>query len=197
MNIRSACIYCASANDIDPAYKEAARQTGDLLARAGVDIVYGGGRVGLMGIAADAALAVGGRVVGIIPEHIQRLEVDHRGLTELHVVSSMHARKQMMVERSDAFIILPGGIGTLDELFEIITWRQLKLHDKPVVIVNVAGFWDPLLTLFSHIEATGFMSKPNLEGSARALFAVVDTVEALLPLLAGEGTPPPADVERL
>ena len=184
MNIAAACIYCGSANDVDEAYQRAAARTGELLARAGVDVVYGGGRVGLMGIAADAALSAGGRVVGIIPGHIQKLEVDHRGLTELHVVDSMHTRKQMMVERSDAFIILPGGIGTLDELFEIITWKQLKLHDKPVIVVNVDGFWDPLLSLMGHLETTGFLRKPNLAGARSALFTVITDVEALLPLLA-------------
>lgn len=197
MNIAAACIYCGSANDVDVAYQRAAARTGELLAKAGVDVVYGGGRVGLMGIAADAALAAGGRVVGIIPEHIQKLEVDHRGLTELHVVDSMHTRKQMMVERSDAFIILPGGIGTLDELFEIITWRQLKLHDKPVIVVNVDGFWDPLLSLMGHLETTGFLRKPNLAGASHALFTVVTDVEALLPLLAKAQAPTTAKLELL
>lgn len=197
MNIAAACIYCGSANDVAAAYQRAAARTGELLAQAGVDVVYGGGRVGLMGIAADAALAAGGRVVGIIPAHIQKLEVDHRGLTELHVVDSMHTRKQMMVERSDAFIILPGGIGTLDELFEIITWRQLKLHDKPVIVVNVDGFWDPLLSLMGHLETTGFLRKPNLAGASSALFTVVTDVEALLPLLAKAPAPTTAKLELL
>jgi len=197
VNIAAACIYCGSANDVAAAYQRAAARTGELLAQAGVDVVYGGGRVGLMGIAADAALAAGGRVVGIIPAHIQKLEVDHRGLTELHVVDSMHTRKQMMVERSDAFIILPGGIGTLDELFEIITWRQLKLHDKPVIVVNVDGFWDPLLSLMGHLETTGFLRKPNLAGASSALFTVVTDVEALLPLLAKAPAPTTAKLELL
>ncbi len=183
-HIKSACIYCGSSNAVAEAYKQAATHTGQLLAQAGIDVVYGGGRVGLMGLAADAALALGGRVVGIIPEHIQKLEVDHRGLSELVVVDSMHTRKQMMVERSDAFIVLPGGIGTLDELFEIITWRQLQLHDKPVIVVNVDGFWDPLLALMGHLETTGFMRKPNLAGQASQLFHVVTGVEQILPLLA-------------
>ena len=148
-----------------------------------------------MGLAADAALAAGGRVIGIIPEHIQKLEVDHRGLTELHVVDSMHARKQMMVERSDAFVILPGGIGTLDELFEIITWKQLKLHDKPVIIVNVDGFWDPLVALMGHLESSGFLRKPNLASASSALFTIVADVEAILPLLAK--TPPSQTAPKL
>ncbi len=182
-NVKAACIYCGSSNVVADAYKQAATRTGQLLAQAGIDVVYGGGRVGLMGLAADAALAAGGRVVGIIPEHIQKLEVDHRGLSELVVVDSMHTRKRLMVERSDAFIILPGGIGTLDELFEIITWRQLQLHTKPVVVVNVDGFWDPLLSLMKHLESTGFLRKPNLAGASNDLFHVVTHVEAIVPLL--------------
>lgn len=197
MSIRSACVYCASANDVDPAYKAAARRAGEALARSGIEVVYGGGRVGLMGIVADAALAAGGRVTGIIPEHIRALEVDHRGLTELIVTPSMHVRKQAMVDRSDAFVILPGGIGTLDELFEIITWKQLALHDKPVVVVNVGGFWDPLLALLTHLERTGFMKKPNMPGTGGALFTVIDDVERLVPLLASTPTAPPADLQRL
>ena len=195
MNITAACIYCGSANAVADVYLQAATRSGTLLAQAGVDVVYGGGRVGLMGLAADAALAAGGRVIGIIPEHIQKLEVDHRGLTELHVVDSMHARKQMMVERSDAFIILPGGIGTLDELFEIITWKQLKLHDKPVIIVNVDGFWDPLVALMGHLESSGFLRKANLASASSALFTIVADVEGILPLLAK--TPPSQSAPKL
>jgi uncharacterized protein (TIGR00730 family) len=174
---------------VDEAYKHAAKQTGHLLATAGLEIVYGGGNVGLMGITADAALAAGGRVIGIIPDHIQKFEVDHTGLTELHVVDSMHTRKRMMVERSDAFIVLPGGIGTLDEMFEIITWRQLQLHAKPVIIVNINGFWDPLLALMDHMQNTGFMRKPNLPGASSQLYQIVNDVESILPLLSVQPTP--------
>lgn len=188
-NIRSVCVYCGSSNFVDEAYKQAAKQTGHLLATAGLEIVYGGGNVGLMGITADAALAAGGRVIGIIPDHIQKFEVDHTGLTELHVVDSMHTRKRMMVERSDAFIVLPGGIGTLDEMFEIITWRQLQLHAKPVLIVNINGFWDPLLALMDHMQATGFMRKPNLPGASSQLYQIVNDVESILPLLSVQPTP--------
>ncbi|MFM2045634.1 MAG: hypothetical protein RLY86_4210, partial [Pseudomonadota bacterium] len=169
-HIRSVCVYCGSANGVEEIYKDSARDLGRRIAAEGLRLVYGGGRVGLMGICADAALAAGGEVVGIIPEHIQKLEVDHTGLTELHVVESMHIRKAMMVEQSDAFAILPGGIGTLDEAFEIITWRQLMLHDKPVVIVNVNGFWNPLIALLDHMQDTGFMRKPNLPGASRQLY---------------------------
>ncbi|MBJ7413928.1 MAG: TIGR00730 family Rossman fold protein [Niveispirillum sp.] len=183
-SIKSVCVYCGSSDFVADSYKEAARRTGSLLAANGYDIVYGGGRVGLMGIVADAGLKGGTKVVGIIPDHIKRYEVDHTGLTELIVVESMHIRKQMMVERSDAFIILPGGIGTLDEMFEIITWRQLRLHGKPVVIVNTDGFWNPLVALMEHMTETGFMRKPNLPGAEDRLYHVVDSVEEAVDLLA-------------
>ncbi|MFV3075663.1 TIGR00730 family Rossman fold protein [Niveispirillum fermenti] len=183
-SIRSVCVYCGSSDFVADSFKEAARQTGTLLARSGFDLVYGGGRVGLMGIVADAGLSAGAKVTGIIPDHIKRYEVDHLGLTELIVVESMHTRKRMMVERSDAFVILPGGIGTLDEMFEIITWRQLRLHGKPVIIVNIDGFWDPLLALLDHMTLTGFMRKPNLPGAEDRLYHVVDSVEEVPPLLA-------------
>lgn len=188
-HIKSACVYCGSSDHVSEKFKEAARETGRLLGEAGMDVVYGGGRVGLMGVVADAALATGARVIGIIPDHIKKFEVDHLGLTELHVVDSMHTRKRMMVERSDAFVILPGGIGTLDELFEIITWRQLRLHDKAVVIVNIDGFWNPLLALMDHMTETGFMRKPNLPGAEDRLYHVVDTVAEVLPLLARHAAP--------
>lgn len=183
-SISTVCVYCGSSDFVADSFKDAARRTGELLAANGYDIVYGGGRVGLMGVVADAGLQGGSKVVGIIPEHIKRYEVDHTGLTELIVVESMHVRKQMMVERSDAFIILPGGIGTLDEMFEIITWRQLRLHGKPVVIVNTQGFWNPLLALMDHMTETGFMRKPNLPGAEDRLYHVVDSVEEAVDLLA-------------
>lgn len=183
-SIKSVCVYCGSSDFVADSFKEAARRTGALLAANGYDIVYGGGRVGLMGIVADAGLKGGAKVVGIIPDHIKRYEVDHTGLTELIVVESMHIRKQMMVERSDAFIILPGGIGTLDEMFEIITWRQLRLHGKPVVIINTDGFWNPLVALMEHMTETGFMRKPNLPGAEDRLYHVVDSVEEAVDLLA-------------
>lgn len=176
--VRSVCVYCGSASDVAAAYKQAAHTLGTAIAETGLTLVYGGGRVGLMGISADAALAAGGTVVGIIPEHIQVREVDHTGLTELHVVDSMHTRKRMMVERSDAFVILPGGLGTLDEAFEIITWRQLELHDKPVIIVNVDGYWNPLRALLTHLRDTGFA-----RGTMEGYFTFVDRVEDVLPTL--------------
>ncbi|MEA1651046.1 TIGR00730 family Rossman fold protein [Nitrospirillum sp. BR 11164] len=176
--VRSVCVYCGSSGQVSEEYKKAAHDLGTLIGNAGLRLVYGGGRVGLMGITADAALAAGGEVVGIIPDHIQVREVDHGGLTELHVVDSMHTRKRMMVEKSDAFVVMPGGLGTLDEAFEIITWRQLGLHDKPVVIANIGGYWDPLRALLTHIRTTGFG-----RGEIEDHFTFVDSVHAILPAL--------------
>ncbi len=170
--IRSVCVYCGSSSQVARPFIEAARRLGHQLAEQGWQIVYGGGRVGLMGLVADAALEAGGRVLGIIPHHIQALEVEHTGLNELHVVDSMHTRKQMMFERSDAFVALPGGLGTLDETFEVITWRQLGLHDKPIIVVNVDAYWDPFLHLIDHLVASGFCRPEH-----RRLFQVVDRVE--------------------
>ena len=180
----SVCVYCGSSSRVADVHKDAAHMLGDGLARRGIRLVYGGGRVGLMGIAADAALAAGGHVVGIIPEHIQAAEIEHTGLTELHVVDSMHTRKRMMVDRSDAFVVLPGGLGTLDEAFEILTWKQLGLHDKPVVIVDVDGYWRPLLGLVDHMVAQGFAQPAHL-----ALFTVVDDVDGVFAALAHEPEP--------
>lgn len=180
----SVCVYCGSSSRVAEVFKNAAHALGDGLARRGIQLVYGGGRVGLMGIAADAALAAGGHVVGIIPDHLQTAEVEHVGLSELHVVDSMHTRKRMMVERSDAFIVLPGGLGTLDEAFEILTWKQLRLHDKPVVIVDIDGYWRPLRGLIDHMVAEGFA-----RDESRALFTVVEEVDAVFPALEYEPEP--------
>ena len=177
--LRSLCVYCGSSSRVDERYKTAAANLGALIAARGLQLVYGGGRVGLMGIVADAALGAGAQVVGIIPEHIQALEVEHTGLTELHVVDSMHTRKRMMFDRSDAFVVLPGGLGTLDEAFEMLTWRQLKLHEKPVVFVDIDGFWRPFLRLVDHMVAQGFCRPEN-----RDLFQVVETVEEVFGAIA-------------
>ena len=154
--VQRVCVYCGSSGRVAEPYRESARRTGRLLAEAGIDLVYGGGHVGLMGLAADAALAAGGRVVGIIPDFLHSRELTHKSLSELIVVGSMHERKQRMFERSDAFAILPGGLGTLDETFECMTWKQLGLHDKPIVIVDVEGYWKPLLALLDHALTAGF-----------------------------------------
>lgn len=177
-SLSSVCVYCGASSRVADVHKEAAHALGDGLARRGIRMVYGGGRVGLMGIAADAAIAAGGEVVGIIPEHIQSAEIEHTGLTELHVVDSMHTRKRMMVERADAFVILPGGLGTLDEAFEILTWKQLQLHDKPIVIADVDGYWRPLLGLIDHMVAQGFA---RIDRSA--LYSVADQIDAVFEAL--------------
>jgi uncharacterized protein (TIGR00730 family) len=156
MSISRVCVYCGSAGAVGESYREAARQLGRALAGANIDLVFGGGRIGLMGLLADAALAAGGRVTGIIPGALRDAELAHPGLTELVITGSMHERKRVMAERSDAFAILPGGIGTLDEMFEIVTWRHLGLHDKPVFLVDIDGYWRPLRALLDHLTAHGF-----------------------------------------
>lgn len=139
------CVYCGSSNRAPDIYKQAAIDMGAIIGQNNLTLVYGGGSVGLMGLVANTTLKTGGKAIGIIPRHIESREVGHPDLTELHVVESMHVRKQMMVDRADAFIILPGGVGTMDEFFEILTWRQLGLHDKPIVVVNVNGYWNTIL----------------------------------------------------
>lgn len=170
--ITNVCVYCGSSSNVDEVYKEAAKNLGELIASENWGVVYGGGRVGLMGIVADAALEKGANVIGIIPEHIQAREVEHTDLTELHVVDTMHVRKQMMVDKSQAFVILAGGLGTLDELFELLTWKQLGLHDKPIVVVNIDGYWTKMLESLSHIASKGFMRETDLD-----LFVSVDSIE--------------------
>ena len=157
-------IYCGSSRGLDPIYATAAAEMAAYLAKQGIGIVYGGGNVGIMGVIADAALAAGGEVIGVIPESLLAKELGHGGVTELHVTRTMHERKQKMVDLSDAFIALPGGFGTLDELFETLTWLQLGFHGKPVGLLNVAGFFDHLLTFLDHMSTTGFL-KPEHRSS--------------------------------
>jgi uncharacterized protein (TIGR00730 family) len=183
-NIRSLCVYCGSSGAVAPAYRSAASELGARLAEARIEVVFGGGRVGLMGLLADAALAKGGRVTGIIPARLRDAELAYTGATELVVVDTMHARKALMAERADGFAILPGGIGTLDETFDILSWRQLGLHDKPIFLVDVEGYWAPLRQLFDHIVDSGFARTET-----RDLLRVVPTVSALMAALAGH---PPA-----
>ena len=159
---KTICVYCGSSNSADQKYKDAAIQTGEIIAREGRRLVYGGGRVGLMGLTADAVLENGGEVVGIIPEFIQTREVEHRDLTELHIVETMHERKKMMVDHADVFICLPGGLGTLDETFEIMTWKQLGLHNKPIIIANINGYWDHLIALAEGLAKEKFMRAEDL-----------------------------------
>ena len=155
--LKSICVFCGSAAGARNIYAAAARELGTLLAQHHIELIYGGGHVGLMGELADATLAAGGRVVGIIPQHLMRPEIAHQNLSELVVVDSMHTRKRQMAERAQAFIALPGGYGTLEELFEMITWLQLQLHSKPIGVVNVGGFFDPLLALIKHSAQEGFI----------------------------------------
>ena len=157
----SVCVYCGSRHGVRPAYTAAAQVLGRAIGSRGWQLVYGGGRVGLMGEVADATLAAGGRVVGVIPESLKALEVGHPGLHELHVVPTMHMRKQMMAERADVFIALPGGIGTLEELYEVWTWHQLGYHDQPIGLVNTAGYYDALLRFMAHAVAEGFLAPPQ------------------------------------
>lgn len=178
-NITSLCVYCGSKMPADADFKQAAHNLGTQLGQNNIQLVYGGGHVGLMGITADATLKAGGQVIGIIPGHLHDIEVSHEELTELHVVDSMHTRKQMMFEKSDAFVVLPGGLGTLDETFEMITWRQLKLHDKPIILVNYKGYWKPFVDLVEHMIGAGFV-----EPGARDYFMVVESLDDILPTLA-------------
>jgi uncharacterized protein (TIGR00730 family) len=184
VGIKSICVYCGSSVGNDPDFANAATRLGRAMAEAGLGLVYGGGNIGLMGAVADAALEAGGRVVGVIPEDLKAVELAHGALSELVVVSSMHERKREMFERADAFVILPGGLGTLDEAFEMITWAQLRLHGKPVVIVNERGYWAPLIALIEHAIDNGFA-----RNDVRDLFAVADRVDDVLPILQGLPTP--------
>ncbi len=150
-------VYCGSATPADPVYIEAARKVGAELARRGIGVVYGGGRLGLMGAIADSALEAGGEVIGIIPQALVDAEVAHRGCTELHVVGGMHERKARFTDLSDGFITLPGGVGTMDELWEAVSWSQLGYHDKPVGLLNIAGFYDALIAFNEHMRSVGFI----------------------------------------
>lgn len=190
--ITSVAVFCGASPGELEAYAEAAAELGRGLARAGLRLIYGGGRIGLMGAVADAALAGGGQVVGVIPEFLTRWEVAHQGLDQLIVTDSMHSRKQRMFELSDAFVVFAGGLGTMDETFEILTWRQLRLHDKSILICDVAGSARPLVDLIEAIIDSGF-ARPE----ARALFEVVEGVPALLARLTGLPAGADADASRL
>jgi uncharacterized protein (TIGR00730 family) len=173
--VHSVAVFCGSSAGHDPAHRAAAVQFGRALAEAGMRLVYGGGRVGLMGALADAAVAAGGEVVGVIPEFLRKREVAHLGLTETIVTDSMHTRKRRMFDLADAFVSLPGGLGTLDETIEIITWRQLRLHDKPILLCDVAGSFRPLIAAIDAAIAAGFAAD-----AARGLFEVTDSVAATM-----------------
>jgi uncharacterized protein (TIGR00730 family) len=182
--IRSVCVFCGSSTGSRPEYADAARRLGAALAGRGLELVYGAGNVGLMGVLADAALAVGGRVVGVIPRSLVLRELAHQGLSELNVVETMHQRKALMADRADAFAALPGGFGTADELFEILTWAQLGIHTKPVGLLNVNGFFDPLLAWLDGCVGEGFLRRQH-----REIFTVAREAGELLDALQ-QATPP-------
>lgn len=188
------CVFCGSSSGESPVYLEAATRVGEILAREGLGLVYGGSRVGLMGRLADAMLEHGGEVIGVIPRALVNREVAHGGLSELRIVGSMHERKAVMAELSDAFIALPGGLGTLEELFEVVTWSQLGLHRKPSGVLDVRGYYQPLIAFLDHAVNEGFLAAPHrrmimLEKDPEALVARLREYEApVVPkwLVAGE-----------
>ena len=188
MALRAVCVFCGSSTPHDERYREAAQVLGTLVAKQGLDLVYGGGRVGLMGELADACLAEGGRVIGVLPVGLFSREVGHTGITELHEVASMHERKQLMYDLSDAFVALPGGLGTLEELAEVATWSQLGLHRKPIALVDVDGFWDPLVDQLDRMVSVGLLKPGNRDLIQRTQSAE----EALVGLAVAE----PAFVEK-
>ncbi|HRH88407.1 MAG TPA: TIGR00730 family Rossman fold protein [Rubrivivax sp.] len=189
----SVCVYCGSRAGRWPQHAAAARDTGTLIGRMGWQLVYGGGRAGLMGEVAEAALAAGARVVGVIPQSLMERELGHPGLSELHVVQTMHERKRLMAERSDTFLALPGGIGTMEELFEVWTWRQLGYHDKPVGLLNTGGYYDKLLAFVADMADAGFVQPEQ-----RALLQVDAQPQALLQRLGrlAAGATAPDDYSR-
>lgn len=180
--IRSVCVFCGSAPGARPSYATAAEELGTALARRGVTLVYGGGRLGLMGIVADAALRAGGRVVGVIPRMLIERELAHPNLTRQHVVTTMHERKQLMAEMSDGFVGLPGGMGTFDELVEIVTWAQLGLHAKPVILTNIERYFEPLYGMLDYAVQEGFVTPLS-----RSRWRNADSVDQVLQILVAEG----------
>jgi uncharacterized protein (TIGR00730 family) len=182
--VKRVCVFCGSAAGARPEYAEAARSVAAALARRGIGVVYGGGSVGLMGVLADAALAAGVEVIGVIPRPLARRELAHRGLTQLRLVDSMHERKALMATLADAFVALPGGVGTLEETFEVLSWAQLGIHDKPIGALNVGGYWDHLIRFLAHTVREGFV-RPEYLG----LIQFAATPDALLDGLAAWRSP--------
>ncbi|MDD0844580.1 MULTISPECIES: TIGR00730 family Rossman fold protein [Pseudomonadaceae] len=178
MSLKSVCVFCGASPGARPIYHEAAANLGRSLAERGLTLVYGGGAVGLMGVVADAALAAGGEVIGIIPQSLERAEIGHKGLTRLEVVDGMHARKARMAELADAFIALPGGLGTLEELFEVWTWGQLGYHAKPLGLLEVDGFYSRLTDFLDHLVAERFVREQH-----RSILQVSESPAALLELM--------------
>ncbi len=178
MNIHRACVFCGSRTGTNPLFTEEARRLGKALADHGLELVYGGGAIGLMNVIANGVLSHGGKVHGVIPEHLMKWEVGHQNLTALHITDSMHERKAMMAELSDAFIALPGGFGTFEELMEVITWLQIDIHSKPVILFNVDGYYDKLIDFIDHAVESGFIDQGN-----RDLLTVVKDTEGCLEAL--------------
>ena len=179
---RSVCVFCGSAPGVRASYSDAARELGVSLAQQGLTLVYGGGRLGLMGIVADAALQAGGRVVGVIPRMLIERELAHPNLTRQHVVTTMHERKTLMAEMSDAFVGLPGGMGTFDELVEIVTWAQLGLHAKPVILANIEDYYSTLYAMLDKAVVEGFVTPDS-----RARWRNAESVSAVMRILMKEG----------
>lgn len=179
--VTSLCVFCGANTGTRPVYRDGAAALGRALAANGTELVYGGGRVGMMGAIADAAIQGGGKVIGVIPEFLIDKELAHPGAAEMVVVPDMHTRKKAMFDRSEAFCVLPGGVGTLDETFEIVTWRQLHRHNKPIVLLNIDGYWSHLVGLMDRIIEEGFMHKGN-----SALVTVVDRPEDVIGAIEAE-----------
>jgi uncharacterized protein (TIGR00730 family) len=177
-------VYCGSSGGNAPLYRQSAFEMGQLLAKAGIDLIYGGGMTGMMGAVADGALAEKGRVIGFLPPSLLEKEKGHPSITALHLVENMPVRKSRMFNQAQAFLILPGGFGTLDELFEILTWRQIGLHQKPILFVNISGYWDPLFQLMHHLQQAHFVKSEHLQ-----LAEVVSTPQEALDRLQGKGVP--------
>ncbi len=176
--IQSVCVFCGAQNAVPKQHLDMAREFGGDLAKNQIQLVYGGGDCGLMGAVANGALEQGGKVLGVFPRSLGRIEVEHQGLSEMHFVDSMHERKQIMYDNADTFVVLPGGFGTMDEMFEVITWRQIKIHEKDVIIYNHEGFWDPLIKLLDHMIDLRFAREET-----RTFYTVVNTKEELYALL--------------
>lgn len=175
---KAVCVFCGASNDAPKVHMDLGREFGKRMAAQGIRLVYGGGDCGIMGAVANSVMANGGKVTGVFPDSLRDIENEHQSLTEIIIVETMHQRKELMYQRSNAFVVLPGGFGTMDEMFEIITWRQLRLHDKPIIIMNNNGYWDHLIALMENIIATGFAHR-----EVASYFQVVDNVESLMEAL--------------
>ena len=175
---KSVCVFCGASNNIPKKYFDIGEQFGKILAQRGITLVYGGGDCGVMGAVANSTMKAGGHVTGVFPVSLRNIENEHQNLTEIIIVNTMHERKQNMFERSDAFIVFPGGFGTMDEMFEILTWKQLLLHNKPVVIFNYEGYWDPLIALMKNIIETGFAKT-----EVATYYHVVTKIEDILDII--------------